>query len=317
MQSTPIMSRLDPLTRSSMDLSPLCCSIPALSGPGLRLDSPLFTRLTLDSALTPSVQEKLIPELHMLGTAWVSGRKTDERQLQQIAGSTPKIRSQRIVPLQIDEPIDVDLVEHAAAVEFQMYGLPFHSVPGSRLARWTPNVPVEISDYEQLGKKVECLKVLSAGKCVIGAAVCPGAVYEDVRFLLDCGFDFLTLLCHVRSEFNSAGGRDLAPLEFSVEKACKAISDAGSPAKLLLSADLHSGSAMFEWLEKGVSAVSMDAYLANLKPVDPAPSRESYGSVLSYATPQVSTFSWVRTAVSKLITELQDCQIYSRRGTVA
>ena len=199
----------------------------------------------------------------------------------------------------------------------QLVGHPFQTLANSRRAKWTPGLPIDIADFEQLGKRVEVLRVVTGGKCPIGAAVCPGAVYEDLRFLVDSGFDFVTLLIDIQYEMAPTSRLRLAPLESTVEQSIKAIRDSGAKTKVLLSANLGDGLSMFRFLQMGVSAISIDAFLAQSKPKEVAPAKESFGSVLNAYVPATTgaAMSWVKPAMTQLIEELRDCAIYA--GSVA
>lgn len=310
-QTQSLVSRIDPLVRPQDASTNRNGTVSIGDAANACFDVPLFTRVTSDSALAPSLQERFIAEIHTLGIGWVSGRKTDQRLISQMVSSGTAGRSRRILPLSIDEPIDVESIQHACAIEFQLYGVPFQALPSSRRARWTPSLPIDISDHEQLAKKVECVRVLSAGRCAVGATVSSGAIYDDVRYLADSGFDYLCLLTDVRFEFSQAGNRHMAPFEHSLELATKAIVDAGTKTKLLVSANLHTAEDMFRCLKHGVTAISVDAYLAQCKPHEAPAPKDTYGSVLSYSAPQVSSLAWVKSALSKLIVEIQDCQTYA------
>ena len=296
----PLVSRLDFLTQTTR-LSSISCSVPAKgSDLVLSLEAPLMTRLPFDASMTPVVREQFLSELKDFGFAWVGNRPTQNQD-----------SLRRIAPLKIDEPIDFDALENASAVELQLYGQAFCSLPSSRLAKWSPSLPIEIFRFEQLAKKVDCLRMLTHGNCVIGAAVSPGAVYDDVRFIVDSGFDYLTLLVDVQFELSVSGNRNLAELEQTIELARKAVSDAGAKAKILVSANLCSAVEMFRCLQSGVTAVTIDGYLARQKPIETTPTKDSYSSILSYAAPTASSFGWVKNAVTRLILELEDCRTYA------
>ena len=59
---------------------------------------------------------------------------------------------QRIAVLQLDQPIEVESFQGAAAIELQLVGRPFQVTANSKRSRWTPGLPVEITDFEQLAK---------------------------------------------------------------------------------------------------------------------------------------------------------------------
>ena len=306
-----LLARIDPLIRSE---SGIACSIPTSNKrDGLFLDPPLFTRLTADAGLSQMAKRHLLSELNSLGIAWLGDALVPvERNVKE----TPPVSLdglQRIAALQLDEPIDVDSFQGAAAIELQMVGRPFQVLANSRRSRWTPALPVEITDFEQVAKRVEVLRVLCEGKCPIGAAVAPGAVYEDLRFLIDSGFDFLTLLVDIQFGMAAGSSLQLASFESTLEHSAKAVHDSGTNTQLLVSASLLDGVSMFRCLQLGASAVSIDAFLANTKPQEVAPVKDTFGSVLSSYVPPVSVspMVWIGPAMTRLVEELRDCAVYS------
>ncbi len=318
MRCEPLLTRIDPLLQVSPNSCSLACTLNAAGPSGnLTLDPPFFTRLTANTGLSQNAQRRLLTELRSFGIAWLGDafESIDGKPLE--TSQDQFVELPRFSPLQMDQPIDVVSFHQAAAIEMQLVGHPFQTLANSRRAKWTPGLPIDIADFEQLGKRVEVLRVVTGGKCPIGAALCPGAVYEDLRFLIDSGFDFVTLLVDIQYEMSPTSSLQLAPLEPTLEQAIKAVQDSGAKTKILLSAKLGDGLSMFRCLQMGVSAVSIDAFLAQSKPKEVAPVKESFGSVLSAYVPATpgAILPWVKPAVTQLIEDIQDCAIYS--GSVA
>ena len=242
---------------------------------GLTLNPPLFTRLTSDASLSSRSQQLLLSELSGFGIAWLGNVVEPSGRTATGLSEDVSKSLQRISPLRIDEPVDAASFQNAAAIELQLVGLPFQTLVNSRRARWTPCLPIDISKFEQLGKKVEVLRVVSGGKSPIGAAVCPGAVYEDLRFLIDSGFDFITLLVDVQYEMSQRCSLRLVPLESTLEQSIKAVQDSGAKTKILVSANLFDGLQMFRCLQMGATAISIDAFLAKSRPSDAVPVKDT------------------------------------------
>lgn len=309
----PLVTRLDPMTQNRQQSTCNACVIPVLGyEESMTFQAPLFTRLPFDSTLAPSAREHFTTAMNPFGLGWLGPQSNESPRTAQVHSESGNDTSPtRMAPLQFDEPIDVEAFEGAASVEFQLYGLPFRSLPSSRRAKWTPNLPIEIFEFEQLAKKVECVRMLTHGRCVLGAAISPGSVYEDVRYMADSGFDYLCLLVDVQSDLSPTGRRQLSTMPNAVELALNAIHDAGSKMKILLSANLISADEMFRYLQMGVAAVSIDGYLASQKPIETTQAKDSYSSILSYSPPAVSAFAWVGPTVSSLVMQLEDCAIYA------
>ena len=307
----PLLARIDPLMRNASGIG---CNIQtSKEKTGLFLDPPFFTRLTADAGLSQIAKRHLLSELNRFGLAWLGDKLPPAERNAKEVQPAPSEDLPRIAPLQIDEPIDVDSFQGASAIELQLVGQPFQVKANSRRSRWTPGLPVEITDFEQVAKRVEVLRVLSEGKCPIGAAVAPGTVYEDLRFLIDSGFDFLTLLVDVQFGMAAGSRLHLASLESTLEQAAKAVQDSGTKTKLLVSANLVDGVSLFRCLQLGASAVSIDAFLANAKPQEIAPPKDTFGSVLSAYNPvaSVSTMAWIGGAMTRMVEDLRDCAIYT------
>ncbi len=314
----PLVNRMDPLLSDSSNAPSIACEILVSSGPDqLTLDPPFFTRLTTDAGLPQNSKRLLMLELKNFGVAWLGDRMELREPKPGEESSDTFSGAHRISPIEVHQPIDVESLRDCSAIELQLYGLPFQTLPNSRRARWTPALPIDISDFEQLGKKIEAMRVITGGKCPIGAAIGPGGVYEDLRFLIDSGFDFITLLVDVQYALLPTSTLQLAPLEPTLKQATKAVQDSGSKTKILISAALYDSLQMFRCLQMGASAVSIDAFVAKSKPEVAAPTKETFGSVLSPFVPVTANaaWSWLKPAMNQLVEGLQDCATYS--GNVA
>ena len=313
LRSEPLLSRIDPLLRGLASGSGIACQLFAKNtSHGITLDPPFFTRLTVDAGLSVQAKRQLLNELAPFKVAWVGDSIGNVDRKQTDSTDEPFQLLPRIASLQLDEHFDVVSLDQAAAIELQLCGVPFQTIANSRRARWTPGLPVEIADFEQLEKRVGVLRVLSGGRCPIGALVSPAAVYEDVRFLIDSGFDFLTLLVDVQFGMVSKKSLRLASLETTIEQSVKAVEDSGAKTKILVSANMVDGLQMFRCLQMGVSAVSIDAFLAHSKPMEAAIAKETFGSVLNAYTATVSSpMAWAKSALSRLKEDLNDCAVYA------
>lgn len=299
----PLFGRIDPLIKGRTEIPSLACTIAcANTHSAWTLDPPFFTRLPAEAGLPLPAKRALISDIQNLQIAWL-GDPT---------ASLPTHRN-RVASIQLDEPIDIASLDNAAAIELQLFGVPFHTYANSRLARWTPGLPIELSHFEQLAKKVNLLKSMTGGNCPVGAAMSPGSVYDDVRYLIDSGFDYITVLCQVQYGMSPSQALELSSLEQSVEQAVKALRDSGATTKLMIAGNFLDGKSIFRCLQMGASAVSIDAYLAHSKPKEIAPPKETLGSVLTAFAPPTSTtsFAWLAPAMTQLITELQDCALYA------
>jgi hypothetical protein len=310
----PLVSRVDSLGHGLVGASGIVCQLFAKdSSNGFTLDPPFFTRLTADAGLSVPAKRLLLSELASFGVAWVGDSIVTSDRNPEDSREEPLRMLPRIASLQLDEPLDVATLDQAAAIELQLCGVPFQTLANSRRARWTPGLPVEIAEFEQLEKRVGVLRVLSGGKCPIGALVSPAAAYEDIRFLIDSGFDFVTLLVDVQYGMSSTSSLRLASLYPTIEQSVKAVEDSGAKTKILVSANVVDGLQMFRCLQMGVSAISIDAFLARSKPKEAAAAKETFGSVLSAYSPATAgaSMAWVSLAMTQIVEELNDCDTYA------
>ncbi len=311
-----LLARINPLLKGRQAVPSIECRIGcAGSSSELVLAPPFFTRLVAEAGLSQQQKRLFLAELASLDLAWIGDPldPIDAKPLEPNVENAPN----RIASIHVDQPVDIDAIRNSAAIELQMFGVPFETLHNSRRSRWMPSLPIEILEFEQLAKKIEMLRSLTGKKCPIGAAMAPGAVYEDVRFLVDSGVDFITLLCQVQFGWSISNCISLAPLDSTIEQSVKAIKDSGAKTKLLVSGNLVDGQQMFRCLQLGASAVSIDAFLAQSKPKEAVPVKETFGSVLStYAPPTFSSsYTWLLPAVLQLISELHDCALYAGNFT--
>ncbi len=308
----PLLARINPMLKGRHTMPSIACSIEcAGSSSKLTLDPPFFTRMVAEAGLSLPHKRSFLAELASLDVAWL-GESLDPIDTKQLQLKND-VAQKRIASIHVDQPVDIQAIRFSAAIELQMFGVPFETMHNSRRSRWMPSLPIEISEFEQLAKKIDLLRNLTGGNCPIGAAITPGAVYEDLRFLIDSGIDFITLLCQIQFGMSASNCISLAPLECTVELAVKALKDSGSRAKLLVSANLLDGQQMFRCLQMGTSAVCIDAFLAHSKPKEAAPAKDTFGSVLSAYVPAISSsaFAWLPHATLPLISELNDCALYA------
>jgi hypothetical protein len=272
--------------------------------PGLRW--PLFSRLLSDALVSSPKGEWMRRELASIPVAFV-----DPGSNAAVPANTGSPRSTGIVPVRISEPIDAPKLQAAKAVELQLVGIPFVPTVPSRMQAWTPSFPIEIASIDSLAKKVELMRLIQSNDAMVGAAFSPAIVYDDVRLLADCGFDYVCLLLDVVPELAlKASTLSLGSLHSSLESALKAIRDSGSNMRLWVAASATDAREMYSMIQQGVDAVCVDAYLKTVMPAESEAPKDRYASMLSMVAPQSSPFGWVRQVVEQIGLQLEDLRTY-------
>ena len=139
----PLLSRIDSLGRGLDSESGIVCQLFAENtSNGFSLDPPLFTRLTADAGLSVLTKRLLLSELASFGVAWVGDSIISHDRSPEDSKEDSFRQLPRVASLRLDEPIDIATLDHAAAIELQLCGVPFESLANSRRARWTPGLPI-------------------------------------------------------------------------------------------------------------------------------------------------------------------------------
>ena len=275
----------------------------------------LFTRCLCDINLSVQQKNAIRIELDKLGLGVLERQKP---MLTHFTGSAPgqgqvlaPYSKHCILAVYPDEPIDAESLAAATTVEFQMFGIPFQALPSSRIARWTPCMPIEVANVDQMAKKINTVRTMVNDRCRIGAAISPASVYEDVRAMADCGMDYVCLLIDVLAEWSNGSGIELGVMDIQLEQALKGIRDSGTNVKLSVSVNTTSAKQMAGLFQAGIDALSVDSFLAQHRPAETIETKDRYGSVLSYGAAQVSPFAWIPTALQELGQDLADWQLFS------
>jgi hypothetical protein len=203
-----------------------------------------------------------------------------------------------IQPVFVDEPIDLQPLMHAEQIELQF--IPRHSkstrdpkptgqetsrATSFRADRWIPTLPSDLSDVDRMARRIELLRHTSdQPKVILGGAIAAGSVYDDVRFLIDSGLDYVNVLSEVAASLSPAKSWSFQPLDYVIETARRAIDDSGVTGMgLLVSGPIRSLDDGIRMLSLGVDAFSIDSWLIQQQSESPTAVRanEDYSSFLS------------------------------------
>jgi hypothetical protein len=248
----------------------------------LDLELPVYSRILHDASLSDGVGESVAGYLSHFGVPWMDSKVPLAAAL-----------SKRIAPIHNSESIDGNRFANASAIQFQLYGLPFESPPAHKFVRWKPSLPVELYALEQFADKVEAVRQIGLHELPVGAAIVANeaTVYEDVRYLLDSGVDWIELIQSACFDFTATSHLVFAELQATVSQALKARTDAKQNCPIWLTGHFASIKDWSHWLSLGVNACCIDGYIVARRPVSHTP-RDTLAGIRVQTTPS-SQFEWL------------------------
>jgi hypothetical protein len=307
----PLRERLpawDADAERAIDLS-VHCSV--RSGQGVsRWASPFFSRLGLDCPIPESLVSMLERARVETGLGlYLPGEAT---------ASLHSIRAGEgvaIVPIPIDEPLVPRTVRHARHVEFQlMPSLSSEAGRGAERKRWTPTMPSDLMRPEQLRDRVDWVRHVSAQEnLMVGGAIPAAAVYDDVQFLIECGFDYACILadgiCGIHPEQRVSFMDPNAAVELSM----RAVADSGrSDFSLMLASTMCHPNLLVGWLQAGIRAVGIDGCFQSKAPESTGRKGEGFGGFLGdYTPPGDRTSDWIGGTARGVCNELANAVIFA------
>lgn len=266
------------------------------SGKGLSWPAPVFSRLGLDTELNDSQRFSLIHARSELGLTTLAPRPASHD-----ISSPPEPRSLaggvHIVPVFVDEPLLPEAIMHAEQIELQF--MPCRTAGplvapswGARHRDWKPILPSDLIQADQLAARVELLRQASDQPAVlVGGTIAAAAVYDDVRYLVDAGLDYVCVLADVHYGMQSHESHALLNADIAIEQAQRALKDSGRhDVSLLLSTRTCTPESTLNWLSRGIRAVNIDGFLLARQPAVASRASDSFGSFLGdyqrMATPE-------------------------------
>jgi hypothetical protein len=300
--SKPLSVRLDPLGEgaTARGSSSFAFELPAEGGKGFAFPLPIYSRVIHDGLLST-------------GLAEVLANACSEHRILWLDSNNPRSidSAGRVAAIEIDTPVDIESLEHAAAVQLQFYGIPFHKNSANRYSRWKPAMPIEVRAIEELAHKVDAIRACCKPGTPVGAAIIASeaTIYEDVRFMVDSGIDWIEI---VQSPFY-----DLLPdacLTFDdvnrcVVKGVKARNDAKRICPLWLTTSSTLTTDCLRWFEQGIQAISIDPYLAKQRPVHNAPRDTLAGIRVQTANPQAAHL-WIHDSIKEIADQIADLVLF-------
>lgn len=313
-QPRPLTARQDPLNHSEVESQPRKCHwrLPARFGPELKLGLPIYSRLSHCNSMSRTCLDELLVR--------AIGNSCDEFEVPWV-GSVAEVSSAshaswRVHSIGIDEPVDSVVLQSVAAIQLQLFGISNSGAHPSQHSAWTPSLPIELSSYEHLASKLDGIRGCLAEGKPIGAAVIPSAdtIYEDVRFLIDAGFDWIEIVQSPHYALRAGACLDFAEIQIAATKALKAKQDSRTTCcPLWLTASTNAPADIVRFLDQGFEGVCIDSYLASRAPVQVAVRDMLAGIRVQSMGHGQTDYSWLKGALGDLGAYLQDVIAFRTR----
>ena len=241
------------------------------TGQKLHWPSAIFSRLAIDLPEPASVLGTLENLKKKSGISIVEQEVNSSQRLSDRMGSGAD-RSMddglSIQPIFIDEPIRFEGLMHAEQIELQFIPASSKSslanyASGYLAQRWMPTLPSDLTDVDKMSKRIELLRSASdQATVIVGGTLPAGAVYDDVRFLIDSGVDYVNVLAQVAAGLKPPKSFSFQPLDYVIEQALGAIDKSGvSDIALLVSSRIDHVQDGLRLLSAGVDAFCIDSWL--------------------------------------------------------
>ena len=250
-------------------------------GHEVELGLPAYSRMLRHLELEDGLSDHLISSFANYGIPWIGSS-------QNVWGDQPM----RIAPLCVDVPVDVSQLTTATAIQFQFFGKSQSNHLPTSYSYWKTGTSYEIATPEQMIKKVRAIREMAPNGAPVGAAIIAQSqtVYDDVRFLIDCGFDYVELITGSVTQLRPGNWIEFdADVSACVNLAVKARRDSRGAAKLWLSAPIVHARDWLPFLRAGIDACCIDPFVASRRPTEPA-------ATTSFAGIKVATqskFEWI------------------------
>lgn len=241
------------------------------TGQKLHWPVPIFTRLAIDLSDPTPLLATIESLRKKSGISIVQPDLNSSQELSDRLGSGAD-RSMddglTIQPIFVDEPIRLERLMHAEQIELQLISAGSKSnraahSSGYLAQRWMPTLPSDLTDVDRFSKRIDLLRSASdQATVIVGGTLAAGSVYDDVRFLIDSGVDYVNVLGQVVAGLKPPKTFCLQPIDWVIEQARGAIDKSGvSDISLFVSSDIDSAEDALRLLSCGVDAFCIDSWL--------------------------------------------------------
>lgn len=264
------------------------------------LNAKLFSRFMVDTTVNDPIRQSLSQAQRDFGFGSY--------------GSASAAVANEIIPVYVDEPLQPKRLRDAPCIEFQF--LPSTSQRtrhGMWRGDWKPTLPPDLDQANRIADRVELARRTSARPdALIGAAVAAANVTQDVRFFIDCGFDYICLIIDGCYEPGPGRRVSISPCNQTIDIA-RTVRDQSHGRNFGIRVAAHgSPRQVAEWLRNGIDAVAIDAWVQDRAPATTAASSvESFGGILIESARTVpGNADWLYSSIRDFYAELRSEQSF-------
>lgn len=220
--------------------------------------------------------------------------------------------SNEVIPVWVNEPLQPQSMRQAGRIEFQF--LPSHSQRkrfGAWRGDWKPTLPPDLDQAERIVDRVELARQTSNRSDVqVGAAIAAANIAEDLRFLIDCGFDYACVIIDGCYDLLPGHRTLLSPVQRAIDAAINAREQSQRSGFGIRIAAYTSPQQAADWLQSGIDAIAIDAWIQDRAPASEA-KVESFGGILIDTARSASgNTAWIYSSIQDFILELQSEQSF-------
>lgn len=220
-----------------------------------------------------------------------------------------------IIPVFVDDPLQPQCMRDAPFIEFQF--LPSHAQRkrhGAWRGDWKPTLPPDIDQAKCVVDRVALARRTSARTdAMIGAAVAAANVEQDVRFFIDCGFDYVCLIVDGCYDIGPSQRVSIASCDEVIDIARSIRDQSGRPSFEIRIAAHGSPRQVAQWMRDGINAVAIDAWIQDRAPAVHSPVESFGGILIESARTGQGNVAWLYSNVRDFIAELQSEQSFFAR----
>lgn len=258
----------------------------------------LFSRFGVDAAVQELIQQALTQTQRDFGL--------------QLYTTSLSVAGNEIIPVFVDEPLQPRRMRDAQRIEFQF--LPSSAARvrhGAWRGDWKPTLPPDVDQAKRISDRVELARRTSGRpNALIGAAVAAANVAADVRFFIDCGFDYICLIIDGCYDTGPGQRVSIAPSDEAIDIALT-IRDQSNRRGFGIRVAAHgSPRQVAKWFRSGIESVAIDAWIQDRAPAVSTPIESFGGILIDSARTGPGNAAWLYSTVRDFLAELRSEQSF-------